>query len=237
MSRLVWDRPQDKVFESGIDRGVLYPSMQRGRAWNGIISVNERITGTEPRPVYLDGVKVLNRVVPGEYEATIEAYTYPEQFFEFNDGYGAIGDGLFADEQDRTPFGLSYRTMVGNSAVGYNDHYRIHLIYNAVAVPSNRMYSTITDNPETMTFGWDITTTPVHMPKLRPASHLIIDSKKTRPDILETLENLLYGTDDNNPTWPSPQRLVEYFYGYNFSDQGYGYGPYGLTTYGNGQDV
>lgn len=236
MSRLVWGSPGEKVFESGIDRGVLYAVMSRGRAWNGLISVNERITGAEPRPIYQDGVKVSNRVIPGEFEATLEAYTYPEQFFEYNNGFGAIGTGLFADEQTPRPFGLSYRTMIGNPVDGKNAHYKIHLIYNAVATPSDRMYQTHDDNPETMTFSWDITTTPVRMPKMRPSSHLIVDSRYTSRRVLNSLEDLLYGTSSRNASWPSPQTLVEYFYGYNFSENGYGHGPYGLTTYGHGQE-
>ena len=237
MSRLVWDRPEDKVFESGLDRGVLYALHNQGRAWNGLISLDESPSGAEVTPHYQDGIKVRQRVTAPEYSATLTAYTYPDQFLNLNSQYQQIGEGLYADEQIPRPFGLSYRTMVGNSLKGPKVHYKIHLVYNAVAMPSNRSNATLVGDPSLEPFVWDITTTPVHMPLMRPSSHLIIDSSKTTPHVLSQLEDLIYGTPSTNPRMPTPQELVEFFYGYNFSPNGYGYGPYGLTTYGHGQDA
>ena len=196
MSKLVWDNAGERIYETGVKQGVLYLTdaqgvYAKGVAWNGLTAVNERPSGAEPSPIYADDIKYVNLMSAEEFGATIEAYTYPKEFAEC-DGSVSIADGVYIGQQKRKPFGLSYRTVVGND-VDFNDHgYKLHLIYGALAAPSEKSYSTINDNPEAITFSWEITTTPVNVTGFKPTAIVTIDSTKVDKEKLSKLENAVY---------------------------------------------
>lgn len=193
MTQLTWNDIGDRFFEAGVDRGVLFTSDGAGVAWNGLISVSEAPSGGEATPYYLDGVKYLNVSGLEEFGATIEAYTYPEEFAEY-DGTIEFG-GLSAHHQIRKPFGLSYRTQIGNDIDGSGHGYKIHLIYNALAEPTEKSYSSIGEDLEPLTFSWSITTTPIDVvaTNLAPLSHISIDSRKTTLTQMRIIEEFIYG--------------------------------------------
>lgn len=230
MARIIWDRPQDRRFESGIDRGVLYPRTGRGVAWNGLISVVEKPSGGEPKPYYIDGVKYMNESVAEEYAATISAFTYPDAFLRC-EGLQVSDPGLYIGQQPKESFGLTYRTFVGDSLNGYDHGYKIHLVYNAMVAPSDKLRETLSEDPEATNFSWPITTTPIHISGFRRSAYLTIDSNKTQKQLLGIIEDRLYGSDGQNPYLPPPQELIDLFEIYQTS--GYGVGPYGLTPYGD----
>jgi hypothetical protein len=197
MPALVWDLIGDRFYETGIDHGVLYiPDAQgvyaEGVAWNGLVSVTESPTGAEATAQYADNIKYLNLISVEEFGATIEAFTYPEEWAQF-DGLGVPTDGLFVGQQPRKMFGLSYRTRIGNDIEGDSYGYKLHLVYGAQAAPSEKAYNTINDSPEAITFSWEITTTPVPVTGFSPTSLLVIDSGIVDPTKLATLEAELYG--------------------------------------------
>ena len=214
MSKLVWDNTGDRLYETGVKNGVLYVQSSsgtypKGVAWNGLTAVTESPSGAEATPLYADDIKYLNLMSAEEFGATIEAYTYPEEF-EACDGSASLVDGVNIGQQKRTPFGLCYRTTIGNDTDG-NDHgYKLHIIYGALASPSEKAYATINESPEAITFSWEVTTTPVNVTGFKPTASIVIDSTKADPTCLAALEEILYGkngTGDNGQTGAVDPRL------------------------------
>ncbi len=201
--KIVWDKTGERYYETGVKNGVLYPTKENGEygagvAWNGLTAVTESPSGAEPSPLYADDIKYLNLISNEEFGATIEAYTYPDEFMEC-DGSAELVKGVVLGQQSRKPFGLCYRTTLGND-VDNNDYgYKIHLIYNALAAPSEKGYSTISDSPEAITFSWEVTTTPVNVKDHKPTACITIDSTKVDKTKLEQLEEILYGKDPSAP--------------------------------------
>lgn len=197
MTKLVWDAPGERIFETGVDRGVLYVNGV-AVAWSGLVSVSETSVGGESTPYYLDGVKYLNLLSDTEFTATIEAFTYPDEFAQC-DGTIEFDNGLFVTDQDREPFGLSYRSLIGNDIDGVEHGYKIHLVYGALASPSPVSHTTLNESPGAEIFSWSISTTPETAEGFRPTAHYIIDSRKMSPEHLEYLEDILYGRDGTAP--------------------------------------
>lgn len=198
MPKLVWDKTGERLYETGVKQCVLYlPTngvYNKGVAWNGITAVNENPSGAEATALYADDSKYLNLYSVEEFGATVEAYTYPDEFAEC-DGSAEIAKGVMVGQQTRKTFGLCYRTTIGNDVDG-NDHgYKLHIIYGAMASPSEKAYSTINDSPEAMTFSWELTTTPVTVSGKKPTASIVIDSTKCDPQKLAALEAILYGKD------------------------------------------
>lgn len=200
MSRIKWHDSGARLYETGVRQGVLYPMDSDGNyplgvPWNGLTGVTESPSGAEPTSLYADDIKYLNLISAEEFGATIEAYTYPDEFMEC-DGSGALAAGVYVGQQARKPFGLSYRTVLGNEIELENYGYKLHLIYGATASPSDKNYATINDSPEAITFSWEVATTPVNVPGFKPTASLVIDSTKVKPEKLAELEAILYGTDE-----------------------------------------
>lgn len=197
MSRIVWDQSGERLYETGVDHGVLFPvdgtTYGKGVAWNGLTQVTESPSGAEATALYADNIKYLSLMSAEDFGATVEAYTYPDEFAEC-DGSAAVSKGVMIGQQDRKSFGLAYRTKVGNDQ---NDNlgYKIHLIYGAKASPSERAYSTVNDSPDAITFSWELTTTPINVTGRKPTALLTIDSTKVSKDALAKFENILYGID------------------------------------------
>lgn len=218
MTKLMWDAVGQRFYETGVDHGVLYiPNSSgvydNGYAWNGLVSVTESPSGAEASPQYADNIKYLNLVSAEEFGATIEAFTYPEEFGQC-DGTATPTAGVSFGQQARKLFGLSYRTIVGNDTDGTDYGYKLHLIYGALAAPSEKAYNTINDSPEAITFSWEVTTTPVGAgDDFKPTAQLTVDSTLVDPDALTTLENILYGTPGSDPRLPLPEEVVALFAG------------------------
>ena len=198
MAKLVWDKTGERFYETGVKQGVLYPQVSgaypKGVAWNGITAITESPSGAEATPLYADDIKYLNLISTEELGATIEAYTYPEEF-EACDGSAEIAKGVTIGQQKRQPFGLCYKTVIGND-VDSNEHgYKLHLIYGALAAPSEKPYATINDSPEAITMSWELSTTPVNVTGGKPTASITIDSTKADPTKLAALEDILYGKD------------------------------------------
>lgn len=200
MSKIVWDQTGERLYETGVDRGVLYlvgaqtGAYDTGFAWNGLTAVTESPSGAEATDLYADNIKYLSMRSAETFGATIEAYTYPDEFAEC-DGSATLATGVQIGQQSRKTFGLCYRTQIGND-VDLNDHgYKLHLIYGCSASPSERAYATINDSPEAITFSWELTTTPVNVSGLKPTACVTIDSTKADSDCLAALEEILYGKD------------------------------------------
>jgi len=209
MSKLKWDQAGEKFYETGVSNGVLYPltngSYPKGVAWNGLTAVNENPSGAEATPLYADNIKYLNLMSAEEFGATIEAYTYPDEFGACN-GEAELAAGVSIGQQARKLFGLSYQTKVGNDQ--NNDlGYKIHLIYGALAAPSEKAYATVNDSPEAITFSWEVSTTPVEVEGFKPTASLVIDSTKVDADALTRLKDVLYGTDGSQGTEGTTARL------------------------------
>lgn len=199
MSRIVWDAIGQHLYETGVEKAVLYPlsaagAYDKGVAWNGISNITESPSGAEPSPIYADNIKYLNLYSVEELGLSVESYTYPDEFAEC-DGSAAMAEGVYIGQQDRKTFGLCYRTTLGNDVVGNEYGYKLHLVYGCKASPSEKAYSTINDSPEAMAMSWDITTTPVTVPNFKPTASLTIDSTKVDPAKLAALEDILYGKD------------------------------------------
>lgn len=214
MARINWAKPGDRVFETGIDHGVLYVAGSPGVAWPGLVDVSHGQSGGEVKPRWLDGVKISNRTSPEQFEATIEAFTYPVQF-ERCDGTYAGENGLRLTQQRRKPFGMVYRSQVGNDIEGLSLAYKLHLLYNLKAEPSDRGYKTLTDSPEPMTFSWKVTSRAVQIPGFRPTAHFVVDSRDIPTELLQDLEDTLFGTDDTEPALPTPGELMFLFDSYD----------------------
>lgn len=211
MAMLVWDKTGEHLYETGIDRGVLYVqesgAYPTGVAWNGLISVSESPSGAEANAVYADNIKYLSLMSAEEFGATIEAYTYPDEFMEC-DGSATLVTGVTVGQQSRKTFGMCYRTKLGND-VDLDEHgYKIHIIYGATASPSEKGYQTISDSPEAITFSWEVSTVPVNVTGMKPTASLVIDSTKADPTKLQALEKILYGGDDGDgPRLPLPDEI------------------------------
>lgn len=210
MSRLIWDKVGERFYESGIDRGVLYVDGQPGIAWTGLTSVVEHPSGGSQRAYYIDGVKYLNVPSSEEFEATINAFTYPNEFAQC-DGTTQVHHGLFISQQTRKSFGLSYRTRIGNDLTGTDHGYKIHIVYNALATPSQRTNKTFESSIDPFDFSWDITTRPPASTGYKRTAHLVIDSRLTNPQTISAVEDILYGTDSNAARIPSLVELVNVF--------------------------
>lgn len=226
MAMLKWDQAGERLYETGVDHGVLYPQKNgeypKGVAWNGLISVTESPSGAEDNPLYADNMKYLNIKSNEDYGATIECYTYPDEWGACN-GEADLANGVTLGQQRRNTFGLSYRTNIGNDTDG-NDHgYKLHLVYGCSASPSEKSYSTINDSPEAITFSYEITTTPIPVSgndvdgnPFKPTAVITIDSTKVSKENLEALEKILYGTDeesggDTTARLPLPDELKTIF--------------------------
>lgn len=213
MSRIVWDKAGEHIYETGVDHGVLYPTKvggggyDIGAPWNGLISVSESPSGADSTGQYADNIKYLNLVAAEDFGATVEAFTYPPEF-GVCDGSAMPVRGVMIGQQTRRPFGLSYRTLIGNDLEGTEYGYKIHLIYGATAAPSQRAYGTVNDSPEAITFSWEINTTPVEVPGYKPTASLVIDSTLVSPAAMAKLESIIYGTDDAEPRLPMPEEVI-----------------------------
>lgn len=212
MSKLVWDKTGERFYETGVKNGVLYPMVDgaypKGVVWNGLTAVTESPSGAESTPLYADDIKYLNLMSAEEFGATIEAYTYPDEFAEC-DGSATLGAGVTIGQQPRKTFGMSYKTTMGNDVDNDKHGYKLHLIYGAMASPSEKAYSTINDSPEAITFSWELTTTPVNVTGFKPTASLTIDSTKIAPDKLAAIEALLYGGDSTEAKLPLPDEIAE----------------------------
>ena len=212
MSKIVWDQTGERLYETGVDRGVLYPIQDDGKyslgvAWNGLTGVTESPSGAEATPLYADNIKYLNLVSAEDFGCTIEAYTYPDEFAEC-DGSASLLEGVNIGQQDRKVFGLCYRTIVGNDVESNGYGYKLHLIYGCLAAPSEKSYATVNDSPEAITFSWEVSATPVNVTGFKPTACVTIDSTRVDPDKLTALENALYGGSDKEAYLPLPDEIV-----------------------------
>lgn len=209
MSRLTWDNNGERLYETGVKQGVLYPiqadgKYSKGVAWNGLTAVTESPSGAEATALYADDIKYLNLISNEEFGATIEAYTYPDEFAEC-DGSASLVDGVTLGQQKRKTFGLCYRTSLGNDVDGNDYGYKLHLVYGCLAAPSEKAYATINDSPEAITFSWEVSTTPVNVAGFKPTSQITIDSTKADKAKLTALEDILYGKDGETTEGAGPR--------------------------------
>lgn len=221
MSRITWGDSGKRLYETGVDRGVLYPMDATGKygkgvAWNGLRTVSENPSGAEPQKYYADNIEYANIMSAEEFAAAIGAYTYPPEWKEC-DGSVEIAPGVYAGQQNRKPFGFTYRTLIGNDTEGTEHGYKLHLVYNGKASPSDKEHESINENPELMEFSWDVSTTPVPFTKtiegktLKPTSHIEIDSTKVDATKLAALEDILYGSETDEPRLPTPDEVIDLF--------------------------
>lgn len=208
MVRLAWHATGERFFETGTDRGVLYLEDTPGVPWVGLVSVEETSESTTVEEYYLDGRKRLNYAINSDFKAKLEAYASPREF-DVCDGILSLARGLYATQQQRVPFGLSYRTSVGNDTQGVNHAYKLHLVYNALASPPTRGYKTANNKPAPITLSWGIQTTPELSTSYRPSAHFTIDTRRMSPEDLILLEDKLYGTETTDPELPSPAALLD----------------------------
>lgn len=212
MAKLVWDEVGKRTYETGVDKGVLYAqddegAYGKGVAWNGLTAVNESPSGAEPTALYADNTKYLELTSKEEYGATIEAYTYPDEF-EACDGSAEVGTGVVIGQQSRKVFGLCYRTVKGNDVKNNDYGYKIHLVYGCKAKPAQKNYQTINDSPEAITFSWEVSTTPVEVEGFKPTATVTIDSTKVTAQKLKSIEDALYGTESVEPKLLLPNEII-----------------------------
>ena len=215
MAALVWDAIGDRFYETGVDRGVLYIPDETGVydtgvAWNGLTSVTETPSGAEPTAQYADNIKYLNIFSAEEFACTIEAFTYPDEFNQF-DGTAQPHPGVTLGQQPRKTFGLSYRTRIGNDLEGDDHGYKIHLVYGCQASPSEKAYNTVNDTPEAITFSWEVATTPAPVTAYKPTSLIVIDSRTVVPADLTAFELIIYGDTAVVPSLPTPDAVIAAF--------------------------
>lgn len=216
MSKLVWDKTGERLYETGVKQGVLYPmdangAYPKGVAWNGLTNVTESPSGAEATALYADDIKYLNLMSNEEFGGTIEAYTYPDEFAEC-DGSASLATGVYIGQQARKTFGFCYRTTIGNDVESNAHGYKLHLVYGALASPSEKAYATINDSPEAITFSWEFSTTPVNVTGFKPTACLTIDSTKVDAEKLAALEKILYGDDTGEATTarlPLPDEVAQ----------------------------
>lgn len=216
MARLVWDKTGEHLYETGVDHGVLYfpdqtGAYKNGVAWNGLISVSESPSGAEATGQYADNIKYLNLISAEEFGATIEAYTYPEEFEACNGNKELVDNtGVYVGQQSRSVFGFCYRTMIGNDTDGQDHGYKLHLVYGCQVSPSEKAYQTINDSPEALTFSWELSTTPVNVTGKKPTALLVIDSTKIDNTKLAKIEAKLYGDETSTgAVLPTPDEIAE----------------------------
>ena len=210
--KLVWDQTSDRLYETGVKMGVLYPQDEagaypKGVAWNGLTAVTESPSGAEATALYADDIKYLNLMSAEEFAATVEAYTYPDEFAEC-DGSASIAKGVSIGQQKRKAFGLCYRTVLGNDVAGNDYGYKIHIIYGAMAAPSEKEYASVNDSPEAITFSWELSTTPVSVKGFKPTASIVIDSTKVDAEKLTALEAILYGSENVDARLPLPDEIA-----------------------------
>ena len=214
MAKLVWDKTGERLYETGVKQGVLYVMNEQGTypagvAWNGLTNVTESPSGAEATPLYADDIKYLNLMSTEEFGGTIEAYTYPDEFAEC-DGSAALTEGVYIGQQPRKTFGFCYRTTLGNDVDNNNHGYKLHLVYGAVASPSEKAYATINDSPDAITFSWEFSTTPVNVTGFKPTASIVIDSTKVNAEKLAALEKILYGDETGDgPRLPLPDEVAQ----------------------------
>jgi hypothetical protein len=212
MSKLIWDATGEKQYETGVDHGVLYVqeggAYPKGVVWNGLTAVTESPSGAEPTPLYADNIKYLTLTSAEEFAATIEAYMYPEEF-EVCDGTAELVPGVTIGQQDRKTFGMCYRTKIGNDTNNDSYGYKLHIIYGALAAPSEKNFATISDSPEAITFSWEVSTTPVAVAGHKPTASLVINSTKVNKEKLAALEAVLYGSENEEARLPLPDEIAE----------------------------
>ena len=213
MSKLVWDQSGKRLYETGVDHGVLYPIQtggvySKGVAWNGLTAVTESPSGADVNDIYADNMKYLGLVGAEKFGATVEAYTYPDEFAEC-DGSVELVKGATIGQQNRKVFGMVYRTVIGNDVDGNEHGYKLHLIYGATAAPSEKAYNTINEDPEAITFSWELSTTPVNVTGHKPTASLTIDSTKADPTKLAELEKNLFGDTETEPRLPLPDEIAQ----------------------------
>ena len=212
MSKIVWDQTGERLYETGVKQGVLYPIQEgglytKGVAWNGLTAITESPSGAEASPLYADDIKYVNLMSTEEFGATVEAYMYPDEFAAC-DGSAEIAKGVTIGQQPRKMFGLCYRTTLGNDVANNDYGYKLHLIYGAMAAPSEKAYATINDSPEAITFSWELTTTPVSVNGIKPTANITIDSTKVDAGKLAALEAILYGSESEEARLPLPDEIV-----------------------------
>ena len=212
MSKIIWDATSERLYETGVKNVVLYPmgasgAYENGVAWNGVTAITESPSGAEANPLYADDTKYLELRSAEEFGATIEAYTYPDEFAAC-DGSANLIEGVKIGQQARKAFGLCYRTTLGNDTEGDEHGYKIHIIYGAKAAPSEKAYATINDSPEAITFSWEVTTTPVAVTGYKPTSYMELDSTKLTPAQLAAVEALLYGSESEDASLPLPDAIL-----------------------------
>lgn len=213
MAKLVWDEVGSRFYETGVKNGVLYVQepgggYPEGVVWNGLISISENPSGAETTPLYADDMKYVEIMSAEEFGATIEAYTYPEEF-EKCDGSASIAEGITIGQQDRATFGLCYKTVVGNDVQGNNLGYKLHLLYGLKAAPSEKSYQTINDSPEAISFSWEVSATPVNVKGFKPTATVVIDSTKVNKEDLAALEAKLFGDESTQASLPLPDEIME----------------------------
>lgn len=213
MSKLVWDQSGKRLYETGVDHGVLYPIQtggvySKGVAWNGLTAVTESPSGADVNDIYADNMKYLGLVGAEKFGATVEAYTYPDEFAEC-DGSVELVKGATIGQQNRKVFGMVYRTVIGNDVDGNEHGYKLHLIYGATAAPSEKAYNTINEDPEAITFSWELSTTPVNVTGHKPTASLTIDSTKADSTKLAELEKILFGDTETEPRLPLPDEIAQ----------------------------
>lgn len=209
--RLTWDDAGKRLYETGVKQGVFYPqddngAYPKGVAWNGLTAVTESPEGAEPTPLYADDIKYLNLLSTEEFKATVEAYTYPDEFAEC-DGSGSLVEGVTIGQQDRKTFGLSYRTSLGNDVKGNEYGYKLHIVYGCLAAPSEKAYATVNDSPEAITFSWEVSTTPVNVTGFKPTASLTLNSVKLGATKMKAIEDVLYGSSTAEARLPLPDEI------------------------------
>lgn len=211
--KLVWDQTNERLYETGVKMGVLYPqatggTYPKGVAWNGLTAVTESPSGAEATALYANDIKYLNLMSAEEFAATVEAYTYPDEFAEC-DGSAELAKGVAIGQQKRKAFGLCYRTVLGNDVDSNDFGYKLHIIYGAMAAPSEKAYATVNDSPEAITFSWELSTTPVSVDGYKSTASITIDSTKADKAKLEALEKILYGSEEADARLPLPNEIAK----------------------------
>lgn len=214
MAKLKWDKTGERLYETGTSKGALFVQDETGAygegvAWNGLISVKQNNDGAEPNDLYADNIKYLSLMSAENHKGSIDAYTYPEEFEEC-DGSAAINPGVYVGQQNRTPFGLVYCTIVGNDTQGNAYGEKMHFVYNAKVSPSERSYETVNEDPDAITFSWEYTTTPVDLDELGldPSAGITVSKKDVGDDLYKELQDLVYGTEDKEPEMPSIEEVI-----------------------------